>query len=528
MSDKLSLVAMPKWGLEMSEGTISNWLVNEGAKITVNDDLVDIETSKIVNTLTASKSGTLVKILASEGDLLDVGAALGVIATADASSAEIDAFIAANTAASSAAVSVAEPTPAPVVTSQSLALSGTAAPATIKPSPSPSPAPAPAPAPVISGADFAIPASLAARGDDDDIAATPVARRLATEHGIALGSMTGTGRHGRISVDDLREAVIAAGGRFNLVSKASSPSSSNGNNADDSQVPATPVARRLATELGINLLDCRRTGRHQRVSKADVEVAAHQRNSAINGSASTASAVGESTSAPASSAPSPQPLSAMRQTIAKRLQDSKREAPHFRACIEVEIDRLLALRKQLNNARNDANISVNDCLIKATAMALAAVPAVNIQFDGSQITPMPHADIAVAVALEDGLITPIVSRAETKGLVEISNEMRDLATRAKIGKLKPQEFQGGSFSISNLGMFGVSQFDAIINPPQAAILAVGVGERQLRPDGDSGVRQATVMTLTLSSDHRVIDGAIAAKFLQQLKSFIDQPATMLG
>jgi pyruvate dehydrogenase E2 component (dihydrolipoamide acetyltransferase) len=218
----------------------------------------------------------------------------------------------------------------------------------------------------------------------------------------------------------------------------------------------------------------------------------------------------------------------MRQTIAKRLQDSKREAPHFRACIEVEIDRLLALRKQLNNARNDANISVNDCLIKATAMALAAVPAVNIQFDGSQITPMPHADIAVAVALEDGLITPIVSRAETKGLVEISNEMRDLATRAKIGKLKLQEFQGGSFSISNLGMFGVSQFDAIINPPQAAILAVGVGERQLRPDGDNEVRHATVMTLTLSSDHRVIDGAIAAKFLQQLKSFIDQPATMLG
>lgn len=520
MSDKLSLVAMPKWGLEMSEGTISHWLVAEGAKITVDDDLVDIETSKIVNTLTAAKSGTLVKILASEGDLLDVGAALGVIATADASSAEIDAFIAANTAVSSAAESVAEPTPAPVVTSQPLAPSQAAAPATITP--------APAPAPVNGDADFAIPASLAARGDDDDIAATPVARRLATEHGIALGSMTGTGRHGRISVDDLRRAVIAAGGRFNVVSKASSPSSANGNNADDSQVPATPVARRLATELGINLLDCRRTGRHQRVSKADVEIAAHQRNTALNGSAPTVSGVGESTPEPASPAPSARPLSAMRQTIAKRLQDSKREAPHFRACIEVEIDRLLALRKQLNNARNDANISVNDCLIKATAMALAAVPAVNIQFDGTQITTMPHADIAVAVALEDGLITPIVSRAETKGLVEISNEMRDLATRAKIGKLKPQEFQGGSFSISNLGMFGVSQFDAIINPPQAAILAVGVGERQLRPDGDSGVRQATVMTLTLSSDHRVIDGAVAAKFLQQLKSFIDQPATMLG
>ena len=518
MSDKLSLVAMPKWGLEMSEGTINNWLVNEGAKITVDDDLVDIETSKIVNTLTAAKSGTLVKILASEGDLLDVGAALGVIATADASNAEIDAFIAANTAVSSAAVSVAEPTPAPVVTSQPLAQSQATAPATI----------APAPAPVNGGADFAIPASLTARGDDDDIAATPVARRLATEHGIALGSITGTGRHGRISVDDLRGAVIAAGGRFNVVSKASSASFPNGNKADDSQVPATPVARRLATELGINLLDCRRTGRHQRVSKADVEVAAHQRNTAMNGSASTANAIVESTPAAASPSPRLEPLSAMRRTIAKRLQDSKREAPHFRACIEVEIDRLLALRTQLNNARNDANISVNDCLIKATAMALAAVPAVNIQFDGNQITPMPHADIAVAVALEDGLITPIVSRAETKGLVEISNEMRDLATRAKIGKLKPQEFQGGSFSISNLGMFGVSQFDAIINPPQAAILAVGVGERQLRPDGDSGVRQATVMTLTLSSDHRVIDGAIAAKFLQQLKSFIDQPATMLG
>lgn len=520
MSDHLSLVAMPKWGLEMSEGTISNWLVTEGAKITVDDDLVDIETSKIVNTLTATKGGTLVKILASEGDLLDVGAALAVIASADVSSAEIDAFIAANTVVSSAAERVAEPTPAPVVTNQPLAPSPAAASTAI--------APAPAPAPVNGDADFAIPASLAARGNDDHIAATPVARRLAAEHGIALGSMTGTGRHGRISVDDLRGAVIAAGGRFNVVSKAASPSFSNSNNADDSRVPATPVARRLATELGINLLDCRRTGRHQRVSKADVEVAAHQRNTAMNGSTSTASAISESTLVAAPPAPSLQPLSAMRQTIAKRLQDSKREAPHFRVCIEVEIDRLLALRTQLNDARNDANISVNDCLIKATAMALAAVPAVNIQFDGHQITPMPHADIAVAVALEDGLITPIVSRAETKGLVEISNEMRDLATRAKIGKLKPQEFQGGSFSLSNLGMFGVSQFDAIVNPPQAAILAVGVGERQLRPDGDSGVRQATVMTLTLSSDHRVIDGAIAAKFLQQLKGFIDQPATMLG
>ena len=141
---------------------------------------------------------------------------------------------------------------------------------------------------------------------------------------------------------------------------------------------------------------------------------------------------------------------------------------------------------------------------------------------------MPHADIAVAVALEDGLITPIIAKADIKGLVEISNEMRDLATRAKIGKLKPAEFQGGSFSLSNLGMFGVSQFDAIINPPQAAILAIGASERKLLPDGNENVRQATILTLTLSSDHRVIDGATAAKFLQTLKKFIDQPATMLG
>lgn len=522
MTDKMSLVTMPKWGLEMSEGTVSAWLVSEGAKIAVDDDLMDIETSKIVNTLTSAKSGTLVRILAHEGDLRDVGAALAVIALADVSASEIDAFVAATVSTEVAGTDTAEPT-APVAAPVSLA----PAPAIQSQTPR---AAAPVPMVADNDADFVIPASLAAGADDSAIAITPVARRLASKHGIAVNSITGTGRHGRVSVDDLRGAVIAAGGRFNVVSALRTNASAGGKRADDSQVPATPVARRLASELGVNLHDCRRTGRHQRVSKADVEVAAYRSNPAQESAVTAQSSV--ASNAPLTKLPSAQlssePLSAMRKTIAKRLQDSKREAPHFRACIEVEIDRLLALRKQLNNARNDANISVNDCIIKATAMALAAVPAVNIQFDGSQVTQMPHADIAVAVALEDGLITPIVSRAETKGLVEISNEMRDLATRAKIGKLKPAEFQGGSFSISNLGMFGISQFDAIINPPQAAILAVGVGERQVRPDGDIGFRQATVMTLTLSSDHRVIDGAMAAKFLQQLKNFIDQPATMLG
>jgi pyruvate dehydrogenase E2 component (dihydrolipoamide acetyltransferase) len=219
----------------------------------------------------------------------------------------------------------------------------------------------------------------------------------------------------------------------------------------------------------------------------------------------------------------------MRRTIAGRLQASKQTAPHFRVSLDVKLDTLLRLRKQINAANPAVNISVNDFVIKACASALVKSPAINVQYDEASqtIRSFKDADISVAVAIDDGLITPIVKTANSKTLSEISTDMRTLATKAKAATLKPEEFQGGSFSISNLGMFGVKQFDAIINPPQGAILAVGGGEpRAVVENGELAV--ATVMTLSLSSDHRVIDGADAAQFLQLLKQFIENPSLMLA
>jgi len=225
--------------------------------------------------------------------------------------------------------------------------------------------------------------------------------------------------------------------------------------------------------------------------------------------------------------PTATPLSRMRKAIARRLQMSKQEAPHFRAHIDAEMDALLALRKRLNAANPDAGVSVNDLLIKAAAVALQKNPRVNVQFDGEAITPCASCDISVAVAIDDGLITPIVRYADSKSVAEIATAMRDLAARARDGKLKADEYLGGTFTISNLGMYGIRAFDAIINPPQVAILAVGAASQQpVVHDGE--VRVATVMNLTLSSDHRVVDGAVAAAFLASLKAVLEAPEEAFG
>ena len=288
---------------------------------------------------------------------------------------------------------------------------------------------------------------------------------------------------------------------------------------DDSNVKATPVARRMASQLGINLFECRVSGDRGRVCKADVEAVA-----ALKNKLSMPTSGGSSAS---KSEYDVKAISGMRKTIAARLQSSKQTAPHFRVQIDAEIDALLEVRAQINNANPEAKVSVNDFIVKACASALVKVPAVNVQFDGEELKYFENAHISVAVAIDDGLITPIVADANRKGLVAISQEVRDLATRAKLSRLKPEEFQGGSFCVSNLGMFGIKQFDAIINPPQGAILAVGAGEqRAVVKAGQLAV--ATVMSLTLSSDHRIIDGAVAAKFMSVLKGYLEQPATMLG
>jgi pyruvate dehydrogenase E2 component (dihydrolipoamide acetyltransferase) len=349
-----------------------------------------------------------------------------------------------------------------------------------------------------------------------------VARRLAAQYGVNLHQITATGRHGRVSKADLETAILAAGGKLSGPPAATAGGRKRAT-GDDSAVAATPVARRLARELDINLLDCRASGTRGRVCKADVEARAAQ-----PAKASVVRPVRDEQTVPESAAAFEElPLSGMRKTIAARLQQSKQTAPHFRVQVDVEMDALLALRRGINDSNTRAKVSVNDFIIKACACTLLKVPAVNVQFDGETVRRFSDADIAVAVALDEGLITPIVRQANRKGLIAISGEVRELATRAKLGKLQAQEFQGGTFTVSNLGMFGIKQFDAIINPPQGAILAVGAGEpRPVLRDGEW--QTGTVMSLSLSSDHRIIDGAVAARFMSALKRYLEQPGTMLG
>jgi pyruvate dehydrogenase E2 component (dihydrolipoamide acetyltransferase) len=301
--------------------------------------------------------------------------------------------------------------------------------------------------------------------------------------------------------------------------------------AKGDRVFASPLARRMAEQAGIDLKAVAGSGPHGRIVKADVE-------KAPKGSAAAAPAAAGKAAAPVASGPGArqladllkmpyklEPLSGMRKTIARRLTESKQTVPHFYLTIDTEIDELLSLRKRLND-KTDAKISVNDFVIRAVALALKKVPTANASYDDSGMMYYEHADISVAVATPNGLITPIIKAAEGKGLTQIATEMKDLAARARDGKLKPEEFQGGTFSISNLGMFGVKQFEAVINPPQGCILAIGMGEQ--RPVVKNGqVVPATIMTCTLSVDHRAVDGAVGAQFLQAFKGFIDDPLTML-
>ena len=219
--------------------------------------------------------------------------------------------------------------------------------------------------------------------------------------------------------------------------------------------------------------------------------------------------------------------SAMRKTIAERLVKSKNEAPHFYLSLDCNIDELLKVRKAINSKSNDEyKISVNDMIIKASSAALLKVPKANASWENENTKYFNNTDISVAVAIEGGLITPIVKNVQSKGLLEISIDMKDLANKAKEGKLKPEEYLGGSFSISNLGMYGIKEFSAVINPPQGCILAVGSGEKRLIVINDE-ISIATIMTVTLSCDHRVVDGAVGAEFLSEFKNLIENPSLML-
>jgi pyruvate dehydrogenase E2 component (dihydrolipoamide acetyltransferase) len=420
-------VVLAKLSPTMEEGTIVKWSKNEGDAVKVGDILAEIETDKANMEMEALGEGVLRKVLVPAGGKAPVGALIGVIAKPDE---DISALLTSAAAA---------PAPAPTPSAPA------AAPASAAPSPAPVPAAA-APSPV------PVPTAEGGR-----LKASPVAKAIAAQQNIPLGSVAGSGPGGRIVKRDV-EAFAAQPG------------------ATVRPFP-TPAARGP-------------------VGPPPPQVRA-----------------GEAI-----------PLSSMRRTIAKRLAESKFTAPHYYVTIEIDMDGAVALREQLLRGEN-VKVSFNDLVVKACARALTRFPTVNASWGEDKIVTHADVHVGVAVAVPDGLIVPVVRNADRKSVIEISQEVRDLATRARDKKIRIEEFQGSTFSISNLGMYDVTEFTAIINPPESAILAVGAVRKIPVVVGD----QVTVghrMKVTLSADHRVIDGALAAQFLAEVRRLLENPVSL--
>lgn len=401
MTRPITAVTMPKWGIEMTEGTISGWNFGIGQAVGRGEALLDVETEKIVNSVEAPAQGILRRILADKGETRPVGALIAVFAPPEVGEAEIDAFV----GAFRGAIVSFEPDAA--------------------------------------ATDNEEPPTAAPAGEGGEPHVSPIARRLAERLGVDLGQVRGTGRNGRISKEDVEAFVAATAGASGTSSAAA----------------AGNPARRVA-------------------------------------------------------------MSSMRATIARRLLESAQSIPHYRVSADVRMDMLQARRDAA--ASDGVRPTLNDALVHAVSRALREHPGVNAQFSGDEILEFRHADIAIAVATEDGLVTPVVRAADRLGLADIAVATRDLVDRAQRSTLTREDIAGGTFTISNLGMLGVDRFDAIINPPQVAILAVGaITDRVVAHEGVPVI--ARMATLTLSADHRVVDGALAARFLGALKALVEAP-----
>ncbi|HKP27037.1 MAG TPA: pyruvate dehydrogenase complex dihydrolipoamide acetyltransferase [Dongiaceae bacterium] len=431
-------ILMPALSPTMTEGNLARWLKKEGDTVKAGDVIAEIETDKATMEVEAVEEGKIGKILVPDGAQgVKVNDVIAVLLEEGEDSSAIKA------GAAPAPKAAAAPAPTP---------KGDGAKAEApKPAPAAPAAPAPAPA-----------AASGAR-----IFASPLAKRLAQQHGLDLSRVVGSGPHGRVVKSDIEKA--AAGG----TAKAA-PAAAKG-------MPTAPSVPGF-----------------QAFGEPEFELHPH---------------------------------SMMRKTIARRLQESKQFVPHFYLTVDCDIDRLLKVREEVNagapkEGKGAFKLSVNDFIIKACAVALKQVPAANASWSDEGVKLYKSADISVAVAIPNGLITPIIRHAEDKRLTDISAEMKSLAGRAKDGKLKPEDYTGGSFSLSNLGMFGIKDFAAIVNPPQGCIMAVGAGEqRAVVKNGALAV--ATVMSCTLSVDHRVVDGAIGAEYLAAFKKLIENPLAML-
>ena len=415
MSKKIEPLIMPKWGIEMDEGKLTEWLIEEGTSFSKGDPLVVIETDKISNEVEAEIDSTLRKKVVNADGTYAVGALLGIFASDDTSDEEIDEFInsyvAPDTSFKPESASSSEPTtPAPAKESDNKS----------------------------SGSE--LPSS-----PPEDVNISPKAWEVAIELDVNVSSVTPSGRRGRISVQDVEQAADPA---------------------------------KLAAYKGEDTSD---TGNSDNPSKSIDH-------------------------------------SSMRKVIAERLVNSKNTAPHFYLNVDLEVDSLMDKRASLNRDSSE-KISINDLIIKCVATALKKHPEININWTDSAILQFENADISVAVATESGLITPIIKNAGNLSVQEISSEMKRLSDLAHNNKLMPADYQGGTFSISNLGMLGIKDFTAVINPPQCAILAVGALQTKVDENGGKAVF-SKIISVTMSCDHRAIDGAVGARFLQTLTEVV--------
>jgi pyruvate dehydrogenase E2 component (dihydrolipoamide acetyltransferase) len=409
MNRRIFPITMPKWGIEMQQGTVTGWHVAVGASTQKGDHLLDVETEKIVNSVEAPVGGTLRMILADSGATENVGALIGVIADASVPEAELQDFVRRFTPADASFEPAARQSSA----------SSHEAPA----------------------------AYSAAEAADGDTRVSPIARRIAERLGVDITRIKGTGRGGRISKDDVEAYAAAHSGAAHSDAAAT--------------LPAAPPVR-------------------------------HK-------------------------------LSSMRAAIGKRLLESSQGIPHYRVAVDVECGAVLA--RAQSSGTSDGKVSFNDLVVRATALALRQHPALNSHLVGDEILTFSTADICIAVATENGLLAPIVRSADSKTPAQIGSEIKALAERARAGSLTREEISDGTFTISNLGMFGIDRFDAIINPPQVGILAVAaVAARVVVKHGAPAVEK--MATLTLSADHRVIDGAVAARFLDSLRSLLQSPESL--
>ncbi|MFN2100669.1 2-oxo acid dehydrogenase subunit E2 [Altererythrobacter sp. MF3-039] len=474
-------IKMPALSPTMEEGTLAKWLVKEGDTVSAGDIMAEIETDKATMEFEAVDEGTIAKIEIAEGtENVKVGEVIAILAEEDEDVGD--------------------------------AAAGGSANASEEAAPAPSP---PAPAPSADGP-----------------AATPTARKLAEAKGVDLASITGTGPKGKITKDD----VEAAGGGGDSAASAPTPAPAAApapapaaTPSGDGRIVASPLAKRIAEQKGLDLSTITGSGPNGRIVKADVEDAKPGAAPAVAPASAPALAPAPSVSPEDGGAPyEEQKLNNVRKVIARRLTEAKQTVPHIYLTVDVRLDALLKLRKELNASleADGVKLSVNDLIIKALARALQREPQCNVSFQGDVMHQYSRQDISVAVAAPSGLITPIIKDAGRKGLAEISTEMKELAGKARDGKLQPHEYQGGTASLSNLGMFGTKQFDAVINPPQGMILAVGAGEQ--RPYVVDGALQvATVMSVTGSFDHRAIDGVDGAKLLDQFRNLVENPVGLV-